>query len=165
MKKLIMIFLAFTAVYAVSAQEVIVYKSQATGTYNAYSIPEPIKINFQSNYGDPTIATWHPMNGWMHATYRTTDGRITHVYYSTQPYYLVPVPDRVVDFKISLPVTNTFVPEDVIATAINRYGGSLYSITKLMTADNQDAYQVSLLENGTMRTVIMNHETTAKAGE
>ena len=165
MKKLILTLVLFTAVYAVSAQEVVIYKAQASGTNLAYSVPEPIKIKFQSSYGDPNIATWQPMNGWWHATYRTTDGNITHVYYNTQPYYLVPVPDRIVDFKVALPVTNTYVPQDVIQTAINRYGGSLYSITKLMTADNQEAYQVSLLDNGGTRTVIMNHASTATAGE
>ena len=157
MKKVILALVAFTAVYTVSAQEEVVLKEQYTSSYNAYSIPEPIVIQYREIYGEPALATWSPVTGWWQATYKGgTENRITHVYYSSQPYYLVPVPDRVASYKVSLPVINTFVSEDVIKEAISKYGDNVYSVKKIKTADNADAYQVALIENGTMRTVIMN---------
>ncbi len=165
MKKVIIALLLAGTGYAVGAQEYVLYTTQTTGTYNAYSIPEPIKMRYVATYGDPSLATWQPVNGWWHATYKGADNRIDHVYYTTEPWYLVPVPGREASFKISLPVTNTYVPDEVINAAVNRYGANLYSITQLATSDNMNAYQVGLLENGTMRTVIMHHESTATASD
>jgi hypothetical protein len=162
MKKLILALVAFTAVYTVSAQETVVLEGKTISSYNAYSIPEPIIIQYREVYGEPALATWQPVTGWWQATYKGgAENRITHVYYSSQPYYLVPVPDRMVSYKVALPVINTFVSEDVIKEAIGKYGDNLYSIKKLKTTDNVDAYQVALIENGIMRTVIMNDSNLA----
>ena len=162
MKKLILVLLGFAIAYTVSAQEYVVLKGQSTTSYNAYSIPEPIVIKYREIYGEPALATWTPVTGWWQATYKGgAENRITHVYYSSQPYYLVPVPDRMVSYKVSLPVINTFVSEDVIKVAINKYGDNLYSIKKIKTTDNVDAYQVGLIENGTLHTVLMNDSNVA----
>lgn len=157
MKKVILALSAFTAVYTVSAQETVVLEGKTISSYNAYSIPEPIIVKYREIYGEPAIATWTPVTGWWQATYKGgAENRITHVYYSSQPYYLVPVPDRMVSYKVALPVINTFVAEDVIREAINKYGDNLYSIKKIKTTDNASVHQVTLIENGTMRSVLMN---------
>ena len=160
MKKVIIAFLALTTCYAISAQETKVVTTTSSGTYNAYSIPEPIRVQYEIEYGDPTIATWYPMNDmWIATTRSNTNNRITHVYYGTEPWYMVEVPDRTpVGFTVTLPVINTYVPEEVITTAINKYGNSIYSITQLKTQGNAESYQVGLIENGVLRTVLMDND-------
>src|SRR4029078_9403155 len=93
MKKLILALAVITAGYAVSAQETIVYKASSSGTYNAYSIPAPIRINYQTVYGDPSLVTWDPMDGWWYTTKATNDNRFMHLYYPTDPWYLYITPD------------------------------------------------------------------------
>lgn len=162
MKKLILVLTVCIAGYAVSAQETIIYRTSSTGTYNAYSVPAPIRINYQTVYGDPTLVTWESMNGWWYTTNKSTDNRIMYLYYPTDPWYLEVVPDnRDSHYSVALPVINTYVPESIITTAINNYGNSLYSITKLVNADKMESYQVGLLENGTMRTVSLKADGTA----
>jgi hypothetical protein len=156
MKKGIIALLVLATGYAVSAQEVIMQKQTSSGTYNAFSIPEQIRVEHHLLYGDPALATWYPMTDMWVATPTTMNNRITHVYYTTEPWYLVDVPDRsAVGFSVTLPVINTFVPEEVITSAINKYGNSIYSITQLKTTGNVESYQVGLIENGTLRTVSM----------
>lgn len=165
MKKIMIVLLALTAVYTLSAQEPAAYKGQTSGSYNVYGIPEPILIKFLAVHTDPVFATWETKNGWWYAAYKDEDvTSITHVYYSMQPYYLVPIPGRDVNFKVVLPVINTQVPDPVRRAAINGYGSKLYSITKLKTADNEETYQLAVLENGNLRTVWMNPNLTASAG-
>ena len=152
MKKTLIALVVFMAGYAVSAQETVIYKTSTSGTYNAYSIPAPIKINYEALYGDPALATWEPVSGMWHATIVGRDNRILHSYYSTEPWYLEMVPDnRDVNYKVALPVMNTFVPESVITSAISQHGEHIYSITKLSSG-----YQIGVLENGTLKLVPMN---------
>lgn len=157
MKKLILALFALTFVYAVSAQEVVTLKDKSTGTYSAYSIPEPILVKYTEVYGDPAIATWSPLPGWWMATYKGgVENRITHVYYTTEPWYLVDVPDdRMASYKVSLPVINSFVPEAVIKEAISKHGDNLYSIRRLKAADNSATYQVTLIKDGTSSTELL----------
>ncbi len=164
MKKIMIALLVLTAGYALSAQETAVYTGQSSGSYKVQSIPEPILIKFLAVHTDPVFATWETKNDWWYAAYKDNETSMIHVYYTRQPYYLVPVPGRDVDFKVILPVINTDVPAYVRKAAINAYGSKLYSITRLKIADNQDTYQLGLLENGNMRTVWMNPELTASAG-
>jgi len=161
MKKIMIALLVLMTGFAVSAQEMAVYKGES---YKTNSVPEPILIKFLAVHTDPVFATWETKNGWWHAAYKDDATSMTHVYYSMQPYYLVPVPGRDVDFKVILPVINTDVPMHIRTAAINIYGSKLYSITKLTIADNQDTYQVALIEDGKMRTVWMNPDLTASAG-
>lgn len=168
MKKLILVVMVLAAGYALHAQEAVVYTVRSSGSDNSLIVPEPMRTTFP---GTP-VGIWEPMNGWWYSTYKEENNRITYAYYSTQPYYLVPVPGRDVNYKVALPVSNTYIPETVIAVAIERYGASLYSITTIKAANNEMVYQVSLLENGNMRTVWMNPESTVftsfdrmKAGE
>ncbi len=164
MKKIMIALLVLIAGFALSAQETAVYKGQTSGSNKLYGVPEPVLIKFLAVHTDPAFATWETKNGWWHAAYKDDETSMIHVYYSMQPYYLVPVPGRDVDFKVLLPVINTDVPAHVRTAAINIYGNKLYSITKLKTEGNLDTYQVGLIEDGNMRTVWMNPDLTASAG-
>jgi hypothetical protein len=159
MKKIILAVAVFAAGYALSAQETVAYKVQSTSSSNIYSVPEPIRINFQTSNPNAVMATWVPMNEWWRASYKDENNRIIHVYYNTQPYYMEK--GRDVNYTVALPVVNSYVPESVITEAVNRYGGNLYSITSLKATGNVPAYQVFILENGMARTELMNAENTA----
>lgn len=159
MKKMMMALAGLTIGIAVTAQEPVIYRASDN---NANMVPEPILVKFQTTYPASAVATtWQPMNGWWRATYKDASSNVVHVYYSTEPYYLVPVPGRINGTMVSLPVKNTFVPDDVKMAAVNRYGASLYSITKMKAMDNADIYQVALLENGTLRYVWLNANSNA----
>ena len=160
MKKIILVAMVLAAGYALSAQVTVAYTAAPASSNNIYIVPQPVYTNFQTAHPGVTMTTWETKNGWWSSTYKEENNRITYLYYSTQPYYLVPVPGRDVNYKVALPVSNTYIPETVIAVAIDRYGTSLYSITTLKAANNEMVYQVNLLENGTIRTVLMNPENT-----
>ena len=89
---------------------------------------------------------------WWYATYKTDNNRIVRVYYSTQPWYMM----RGESFKASLPVLNTFVPDQVILNAINTYGNDLYSITKKLSTGNEESYHVTVIKNGVSEVILMN---------
>ena len=154
MKKFFLSAIMLAGAYALSAQEVTVYRA----TDMNYTVPVVIQTNFQAAYPTATQVTWQPMStDWWYATYKD-DNRLTVVYYNTQPYYLI----RNESYKMSLPVLNTFVPEDVIRNAVNSYGANLYSITAMRPdATGTVTYQVVLVKNGTMETVTMNGTAVA----
>jgi hypothetical protein len=151
MKKIFLSVIMAASVYALSAQEVTVYR--ATDVNTTYTVPVIIQSNFQAAYPTATQVTWQPMSSdWWYATYKDNN-RLTVVYYNTQPYYLI----RNESYKISLPVLNTFVPDNVISNAVNTYGPNLYSITALKPdATGNVSYQVAVIKNGTMETTTMN---------
>jgi hypothetical protein len=158
MKKIILVVMVSAAAYTLSAQTTVVYKVQPAGPGNTYSVPGPILTNFQTTYPGITVLTWEPMDGRWDAIYTGYNNRIIRVSYSTQLYYLEK--GRDVNYKVALPVINTYVPEGVITAAINSYGASLYSITTMRGTNNDVVYQVCLLENATVKTVWMNAEST-----
>jgi hypothetical protein len=61
-------------------------------------------------------------------------------------------------FKASLPVLNTFVPDQVILNAINTYGNNLYSITQRLSTGNEEAYHVTIIKNGVSEVILMNRQ-------
>ena len=160
MKKTILIIMVLATGYALRAQEAVVYTVRPPGSDNTYLIAEPIHTNLQAAYPGVTMTAWEPKSGWWYSTYKEENNRITYTIYSTQPYYLVAVPGRDMNYKVALPVSNTYIPETMIAIAIDRYGASLYSITTIKAANNDMVYQAGLLENGNLRTVWINPETT-----
>jgi hypothetical protein len=160
MKKTILVIMVLAAGYALSAQVAVVYTAPTAGSNSTYIVSEPVRTNFQITHPGVTMTTWEPMNGWWYSTYKEDNNRITYLYYSTQPYYLVPVPGRNVNYKVALPMIDTYVPETVIAAAIKSYGASLYSIKTIKTVNNDVVYQVCLMENGIARTVWINPEST-----
>jgi hypothetical protein len=61
----------------------------------------------------------------------------------------------------SLPVLNTFVPEEVVNKLKAEHGEKLYDITMLKTGENQYAYSARVQENGIYSTVIVQGDTVA----
>ncbi len=145
MKKVIFAVMLLAIGYSLHAQ-VVVYKSESTNP--AYVVPENIRVDFVTTYPAVTTVTWEPFDGvvtdmWR-ATY-TTNNRITRTYYTTNG----------ATYNIVLPVLSTYVPEEVVTSAINLYGNSLYSITKMKSAGDMEVYHVCLMENSTPRSVWM----------
>ena len=153
MKKIFLAAVILGAAYSVSAQEPVVYRTVSVNDANYISqVPVTIRTNFQVANPTVTQVTWMPVNNeWWYASY---DKGITRVYYNTQPYYLEP--NRDASFKVALPVLNTYVPDDVIKTAINRFGGELFSITAKKPDENgMISYHVTIIKNGVSEVVTL----------
>jgi len=152
MKKIFLAAIILAAAYTLSAQEV-VYKTNSTEFDYSAQVPMTIKTNFQASYPNVTTVTWMPMtNDWWYATYKTDNNRIVRVYYNTQPWYMM----RGENFRASLPVLNTFVPDVVVTNAINTYGNNLYSITRRLPSGTDEMYHVTVIKNGVSEIVLMN---------
>jgi len=54
------------------------------------------------------------------------------------------------------PVRKSFVPDEIVNQAIQKYGANLYAIGSSKGSDGQDMYHVTLIENGQSRTEWMN---------
>ena len=140
------------AAYTLSAQEV-TYKTNPSDFDYSAQVPVTIKTNFQASYPNVTTVTWMPMtNDWWYATYKTDNNRVVRVYYNTQPWYMM----RGENFKASLPVLNTFVPDAVVTNAINTYGDNLYSITRRLPTGTDEMYHVTVIKNGKSEIIVMN---------
>jgi hypothetical protein len=144
MKKVIFATMLMAATWSLSAQ-VTVYRIESSGTNPAYSVPEYIRVNFETAHPDVALVTWSPApdNMWL-ASYNHNN-RLTRVYYNTSGEA----------YRVALPVISNQVPEEVITAAIQLYGSSLYDITRMRAADNSEVYQVRLLENAVPRSVWM----------
>src|SRR6185436_10619041 len=154
MKKIFFAAIILAATFTVSAQEVVAYKSTTNDFGYSPQVPAVIRANFQASYPTVTTATWMPAtNDWWYATYKDNN-RIVRVYYNTQPWYMM----RGESFKASLPVLNTFVPDQVILNAINTYGNNLYSITQRLSAGNEESYHVTVIKNGVSDVILMNRQ-------
>jgi len=131
-----------------------VYKATTDDLDYSSQVPTVIRTNFQSSYPTVTTASWMPVtNDWWYATYKENN-RIVRVYYNTQPWYMM----RGENFKASLPVLNTFVPDQVIINAINIYGNDLYSITQRLSTVNEEMYHVTVIKNGISEVKLMNRQ-------
>jgi hypothetical protein len=154
MKKTFCAVMVLAATYMVSAQEVVAYKTTTNDFDYSSQVPTTIRANFQASYPAATTVTWMPAtNDWWYATYNDNN-RIVRVYYNTQPWYMM----RGESFKASLPVLNTFVPDQVILNAINTYGYNLYSITKRLSTGNEELYHVTVIKNGVSEVILMNRQ-------
>jgi hypothetical protein len=121
----------------------------STGTYNAYSgtaipsLPANVQMRFSQDFptGANSQYTWHQYGDWFHTHYNN-NGRLIQYFYD----------QRGSGYSLALPVLHTYVPENIIASAISKYGTSLYSISMVRTADssNSNAYQIGLLQRGQM---------------
>jgi hypothetical protein len=152
MKKIFLSMVMLAGVYVLRAQEVTVYRATDASAYTS-AVPVVIQTNFQNAYPTATQVTWQPMStDWWYATYKDNN-RLTVVYYNTQPYYLI----RNESYKMSLPVLNSYVPEDVITNAVNTYGNDLYSITASKPDSSGNVmYHVTVVKNGMAETMMMN---------
>jgi len=154
MKKIFCAAMILAVTYTVSAQEAVVHKTTPDNPDHSSQVPTVIRENFQASYPTVTTATWMPVtNDWWYATYKENN-RIVRVYYNTQPWYMM----RGESFKASLPVLNTFVPDQVILNAINTYGNDLYSITQKLSAGNEESYHVTVIKNGVSEVILMNRQ-------
>lgn len=149
MKKVILATMLMAATWTLSAQ-VTVYRLESSATNPAYSVPDYIRVNFETVHPNVTVVTWSPApdNMWL-ATYNDNN-RVTRVYYNTSGEA----------YRLALPVISTHVPEEVVTAAIQMYGASLYDVTRMKAADNSEVYQVRLLENAVPRSVWMNADGT-----
>lgn len=152
MKKIFYAVMFLAVTYSVSAQELVVYKTNTKGFDYSSQVQTPILANFQASYPTANIVTWMPVsNDWWYATYNTDNNRIVRAYYNTEPWHMM----RGESFKASLPVFNTFVPEHVITNAINTYGNNLYSITKRFSTGNEELYHVTIIKDGVSEVILM----------
>jgi hypothetical protein len=134
-----------------------------TSNYNAYGIPNYVQMNFQTQYPNASNLTWTaPTADWYHGYYSDANGRYTHVYYSTDPYYNVQYyPERVVGYTVALPVLQTWVPDAVVTTATSLYKQNLYDIAAMKGNNNTEMYVVRVLDNGELKSMYMDNSGTA----
>jgi hypothetical protein len=129
-----------------------------TSNYSAYGIPNYVQSNFQSQHPNVSNLTWtNSTANFYHGYYADpTTGRYTHVYYSTDPYYNSQYyPDRVTGYTVSLPVLETWVPDQVITTALTQYKQNLYDIAAMKGNNNTNMYVVRVLDNGELKSMYM----------
>jgi hypothetical protein len=139
------------------------YNSTTTSNYNAYGIPNYVQMNFQTQYPNASNLTWTaPTANWYHGYFSDANGRYTHVYYSTDPYYNVKYyPERVIGYTVSLPVLQTWVPDAVITTASNLYKQNLYDIAAMKGNNNTDMYVVRVTDNNELKSMYIDANGTA----
>lgn len=137
------------------------YNATSTATYNAYGVPDYVQWDFQTDYPGYDIQWMQGTTDWYHG-YFMNNNRYTHTYYSTDPYYNVRYyPERITGYTVSLPVLQTYVPDEVVSVALNMHKQNLYDITAMKGADKQDMYMVRVMENGQLRTLYMDAQGTA----
>ncbi len=145
MKKIIFSgFLAASAL-TLSAQDVTMYRVHHPNTTTSITttpvvVPQHIAVQFEANHPGLTLIEWEPMGMWWKATYRQ-DNRITYAYYN----------DAGDTYHVALPVLHNSVPEEVVATAIEQYGPTLYGLSTMKDAAGNTIYNVHLIENGNSR--------------
>ena len=121
----------------------------STGSYSAYggtavsNLPANVQMRFNQDF--PTGAnnqySWNQYGDWFHTHY-VNNGRLWQYFYST----------RGDGYALVLPVVHTYVPENIINSAIQKYGSSLYSIGMVKTNSGADAYQIGLIQGGQLNT-------------
>jgi hypothetical protein len=118
---------------------------QSSGNYAAYgaatNVPSNLQTNLQTTYPSAFSPTWEQRGDWYRASFNNMN-RNMQVYYA-------PNGDS---YTVALPVTQSFVPEEIVTKALGMYGNNIYSINRVRAANNVDAYQVTILENGISRT-------------
>lgn len=120
---------------------------RSTGDYSAYggtAVPYlPANVQFRFNQDFPTTAntpfSWNQYGEWFH-TYNMNNGRLTQYFYDS----------RGNGYALALPVLQSYVPENIVANALSKYGSSLYSISTVKTNGNDSTgtYQIGLLDRG-----------------
>jgi len=124
-------------------------------------------MNFQTQHPNVSNLTWDQSTAdWYHGYYSDANtGRYTHVYYSTDPYYNVQYyPERNTGYIVSLPVLETWVPDEVVTAALNQYKQNLYDISAMKGNNAQDIYVVRVRDNsnnGELKSMYMDANGTA----
>jgi hypothetical protein len=125
----------------------------STGAYSAYSgvavpsLPANVQMRFSQDFpaGVNNQYAWHQYGDWFH-THHLSNGRLIQYFYD----------QRGSGYSLALPVLHTYVPENIVASALNKYGSSLYSIAMVRTADSADTYQIGLLQGGQLNMQYLN---------
>ena len=115
-----------------------------TNTYSV-AVPTSIQTTFTASYPGVT-GTWQRSGDWYQARY-VENGMIKQVMYREDGKMLT---------SSIAPIKQSFVPDEMVKQAIQRYGASLYSIGISKGINGQDLYRVTLIENGQSRTEWMN---------
>jgi hypothetical protein len=120
----------------------------STGSYSAYGttvpyLPSNVQTRFGQDYPANTSRTysWHQYGDWFH-THQMDQGRYTQYFYDT----------RGNGYSLALPVLLSYVPENIVNSALNKYGSNLYSISMVKTNDGKDNYMIGLLDRGQIST-------------
>lgn len=105
------------------------------------NLPANVQMRFNQDFPNNVnnTYTWNQYGDWFH-TYYMGNGRLTQYFYDT----------RGNGYSLALPVIESYVPEDVIEKALNKYGSNLYSIGMVKTADGNNTYQIGLIRDGQM---------------
>lgn len=117
----------------------------STGSYSAYggtavaNLPANVQMRFSQDFpaGAGNQFSWNQYGDWFHTHY-LSNGRLWQYYYS----------QRGDGYALVLPVVHTYVPENIINNAIQKFGTNLYSIGMVKTNNGSSAYQVGLIQNG-----------------
>jgi hypothetical protein len=124
----------------------------STGSYNAYGTAVaglPMNVQTRFNQDFPMSVnnsyTWSQYGDWFHTQYRN-GGRSLHYFYN----------QRGDGYALALPVIQTYVPEDIIDKALNKYGASLYSIAMVNAVDSGNTYQLGIIDRGQLRMEYLN---------
>jgi len=120
----------------------------STGAYNAYgtavaNLPANVQYRFNQDFpaGVNNQYSWNQYGDWFH-TYYMNNGRLTQYFYD----------QRGNGYALALPVLQTYVPENIITSALQKYGSNLYSIAMVKTNNGSNAYQIGLLQHGQINT-------------
>lgn len=125
----------------------------SAGAYSAYGTPVPalpsnVQMRFNTDF--PTTASgtqsWNQYGDWFHTHY-INSGRSMHYFYNA----------RGDGYALALPVIQSYVPEDIIDKALQKYGANLYSVSTVQTSDG-DAYKLGIIEQGQLRTDYLNED-------
>jgi len=120
----------------------------SSNAYNAYgttsvSIPYRAQVNLQKDYPMVTAnnITWAQQGEWYHGTYMN-NGRYSHIYYD----------DRGNTWTVSMPVIQSYVPDDVVSKATTMFGPMIYDVTTLKgDSAHSTIYQIRTIENGQVK--------------
>lgn len=144
MKKTLIAMLLMAGSFGVVAQDTTTTLNTtmtSSSNYSAYSAPANIQMYMTRDYPTAVNVTWTPVSEYWRATYNNM-GRYNHVYY-------MPNGDH---YTVTLPVTSTWVPDEMISRAGTLYGTNIYDIIALKGANGGTVYQVRFLDNGVLKT-------------
>jgi len=133
------------------------YNANGYNTYSGTSVAS-LPANVQMSFGKdfPTASgnqySWNQYGDWF-STYYTSKGRLTQYFYD----------QRGNGYSLSLPVIQTYVPEDIIDKALQKYGAHLYSISMVKTGEGKDAYQLGLIDRGQVHNEYLNEDGSSVA--
>jgi hypothetical protein len=116
-----------------------------TGEYSAYgttsaTIPSTVQVYFDRDYPNAGAVTWRKKGDWYYATYNKM-GRYNHVYYN----------ERGDTYTVALPVTQNFVPDDIVMKVGNMFGDMVYDIATIKGQNGQNIYHIRTIEGDQLK--------------